>query len=356
MSHSEPATQSPVFASNHAVFTAPAVLSRAFFLCLAALGLLIICRPVGLCAQDAVAPPTKTAPRLGAGADVDGQRNLAAEARLPSGPGLASKYPGDRGLDQDAAVILFEDFSAEDYPSRWAEVRDPEGAVLQRVSLPLEGLPEDNAALQVTATLSQNTGGGLTQWFQPAETVYIRFYVRFDKDCDYLHHFCTLRANKALRGRDAWSGFGGAGVRPQGDERFSTAIEPFGDWGRLRPPGKWNFYSYWYQMEPSPDGKYWGNAFRPAEQPLIDTQRWICVEMMLKHNTPGQADGEQAFWIDGQLLGHWVEIPWRTSADLWANAFTLESYVTDRWTKHEQNIVWFDQVVIAKQYIGPIGR
>jgi len=24
---------------------------------------------------------------------------------------------------------------------------------------------------------------------------------------------------------------------------------------------------------------------------------------MLKHNTPGQPDGEQAFWIDGQLIG-----------------------------------------------------
>jgi len=333
----------------------PRQATPAFVCCLALLVGLLVCRPAGLCAQDATPPPTKTTPRLGSGADVDGQRNVAAEARLPSGPGLASRYPGDSGLDQDSAVILFEDFSRDDYQTRWAEVRDPEGAVLQRVPLPLEGLPEDNAALQVTATLSQNTGGGLTQWFPSNDVVYIRFYVRFDKNCDYLHHFCTLRANKAVRGRDAWSGFGGAGVRPQGDERFSTAIEPFGDWGRLRPPGKWNFYSYWHQMEASPDGKYWGNAFRPAEQPLIDTDRWICVEMMLKHNTPGKADGQQAFWIDGQLLGHWAEIPWRTSPDLWANAFTLESYVTDRWTKQEQNIVWFDQVVIAKEYIGPIG-
>jgi hypothetical protein len=74
---------------------------------------------------------------------------------------------------------------------------------------------------------------------------------------------------------------------------------------------------------------------------------------MIKHNTPGKPDGEQAFWIDGKLLGHWKGINWRTSERLMANALTLESYVTDRWTKNEVNIVYFDNVVIAKSYIGP---
>ena len=76
---------------------------------------------------------------------------------------------------------------------------------------------------------------------------------------------------------------------------------------------------------------------------------------MLKHNTPGQPDGEQAFWINGNLRGHWKGINWRTSPTLWANALTLESYVTDRWTKNKINIVYFDNVVIASQYIGPAG-
>ena len=77
--------------------------------------------------------------------------------------------------------------------------------------------------------------------------------------------------------------------------------------------------------------------------------------MMLKHNTPGQDDGEQAYWIDGQLRGHWRGINWRSSETLRANAFTLESYVTDRWTKNTTNVVYFDNVVIARSYIGPTG-
>ena len=77
---------------------------------------------------------------------------------------------------------------------------------------------------------------------------------------------------------------------------------------------------------------------------------------MVKHNSPDKKDGEQAFWIDGDLHGQWKHINWRKSATLWANAFTLESYVTDRWTKTETNIVYFDNVVIARKYIGPAGK
>ncbi len=60
--------------------------------------------------------------------------------------------------------------------------------------------------------LGQNTGGGVTKWFDSAETIFLRFYVKFDPTCDYVHHFCTLRANKSLQGKDRWSGFGGAGL------------------------------------------------------------------------------------------------------------------------------------------------
>jgi hypothetical protein len=193
----------------------------------------------------------------------------------------------------------------------------------------------------------------MTRWFESSDRLFIRWYVRFDPDCDYVHHFCTLRANKGLSGGDRWSGFGGAGEKPRGDERFSTALEPWGNWRQFPPPGRWNFYSYWHEMKSSPDGKYWGNSFLPDSQPDIPKGQWICCEMMLAHNTPGKQDGEQAFWVDGELRGHWKEIAWRTSPTLWANAFTLESYVTDRWTKQRFNLVQFDNVVIAKEYIGP---
>jgi hypothetical protein len=281
--------------------------------------------------------------------------NLAAEMLLPQGDGLEMKYAADGGIGAHPAVMFAEDFEGGDYRERWDSCRDQGGEVLALIDDSHSGAPVGRRSLQVTAALGRNTGGGVTKWFTSAPRIFIRFYVKFDPACDYVHHFCTLRANKSLQGKDKWSGFGGAGLKPQGDERFSTALEPWGNWGRWQAPGRWNFYSYWHEMEASGDGHYWGNAFRPDVQEDIPTGTWICAEFMLAHNTPGQADGEQAFWIDGVLRGHWRGINWRTSPTLWANALTLESYVTDRWTKQETNIVFFDNVVIAKEYIGPAG-
>jgi len=288
---------------------------------------------------------------------VDSSIRLITDSRLPAGAGLAMSFQSDREISSHPSVIFADDFENGELGSKWDDISN-RGNALSFVSDSSSATdPEQNVlgkrSLKVTATLGKNTGGGFTKWFEPSDRLFIRFYTKFEKDCDYVHHFCTLRANKSLQGGDRWSGFGGAGLLPDGNERFSTAIEPWGNWGEWSPPGRWNFYSYWHTMKPSPDSKYWGNGFRPDTQPNIERGRWICVEFMIQHNTPGENDGEQAYWIDGELRGHWTGFNWRTSPSLYANALTLESYVTDRWTKQSENIVYFDNVVIAKEYIGP---
>jgi hypothetical protein len=277
-------------------------------------------------------------------------------SELPHGTGFASQYFEDNRIRENQAVIFADNFETGELANRWDEMNNKMGAPLSWSNRSQDNAPVGKRSLCVTADLTQNEGGGMTQWFQPSDQLFVRFYTKFHADCDYVHHFCTLRANRSLQGGDRWSGFGGAGVIPDGKRRFSTAIEPWGNWGKFDPPGKWNFYSYWHEMKPSPDRKYWGNSFLPEEQPAIERDRWYCVELMLKHNKPNQADGEQAFWIDGNLIGHWKNFNWRTDSQLKANAFTLESYVTNRWTKQRINIVYFDNVVIAREYIGPTGK
>ena len=267
---------------------------------------------------------------------------------------LAAAFPADAWVQTHGSVIFADAFEADSIGGSWDEVSNPKGNVLSLTNPANAQLGQ--RCLRVEAHLGKDTGGGMTKWFESPDSVHIRFYVRFDKQCHYVHHFVTLRANKGLRGGDKWSGFGGAGLKPSGEDRFSTAIEPWGNYEKHKPPGAWNFYSYWHEMNMSGDKKYWGNSFMPDGAPDIVKEKWICVEFMLKHNTPGQRDGEQAYWIDGTLCGHWKGINWRISPTLKANALTLESYFTDRWTTQETNIVYFDNLVIAKQYIGPSGN
>jgi hypothetical protein len=201
--------------------------------------------------------------------------------------GLAAAYSADRGIASHPSVIFAEDFESTDYQRRWDEARDKNRDVLSLVRLDGDKDPFGRS-LKVRAVLGRNTGGGLTKWFQSADTLYVRFY------------------------------------------------------------------SYWHEMTASPDGKYWGNSFKPEAQSNIRKDRWICAEFMLKHNTPGKADGEQAIWIDGKSMGHWGGINWRKTPGLKVNALTLESYVTDHWTRNPTNIVYFDNLVIAREYIGPM--
>ena len=281
--------------------------------------------------------------------DDERYRNFAPNNLLPQGKGIAAHFKADTGIADHHEVIFADNFEIGELESRWDNSNTTTALSFS--------IPENNLCgqrcLKVEARLGENNGGGLTKWFISSERIFVRFYVRFDPDCDYIHHFVTLRANKGLNGSDKWSGFGGAGLLPSWYERFSTALEPVGRGGEWAAPGMWNFYSYWHEMIESPDKKYWGNSFLPDSQPVIQKNCWICAEFMLKHNTPGLSDGEQAFWIDGQLRGHWRGINWRKTESLNANALTLESYVTDRWTKHETNIVYFDNLVIAREYIGP---
>ena len=75
------------------------------------------------------------------------------------------------------------------------------------------------------------------------------------------------------------------------------------------------------------------------------------MEMMIKANRPDRHDGIQVFWIDGQLLGRFEGIRLRDTSALKINDFRLMVYVHD---SKRVNHVYFDEVVISREYIGPL--
>jgi hypothetical protein len=83
--------------------------------------------------------------------------------------------------------------------------------------------------------------------------------------------------------------------------------------------------------------------------------------MVKCNSTPEAADGEQAFWVDGRLVGEFKGIRWRTSDQLKLNTFWLLYYVTEQAAQQNNDTdpnrvyeVWFDDVVLATEYIGPV--
>lgn len=274
--------------------------------------------------------------------------------------------------------LLTEDFSGTlaELSRRWSDISNKGGKPLALET------KEGRRALKITATLGQDNGGHLFALLPRAvETLYARFYVYFEPDADYIHHFVWMGGhNPATRWPNPR-----AGSKPRGDDYLSVGIEPHGGNGRFPAPGAWSFYNYWHEMKKSADGRYWGAGIAPEEQPLLVPRgRWQCVEFMTKLNSaPDKSDGELALWLDGKLAmkiapgvrrGPWTGLGftlpetggepfegfrWRTDPALKLNYFWLEHYVTEEALRRNKsrlkptNTVWFADVRVADRYIGP---
>lgn len=275
---------------------------------------------------------------------------LACLTILALPPALSGAAPRD---GDDGDVVFREDFEKFDR-KRWDDL----GRAPEEVRI-VDGGVGGGKCVEITATLGENTGAHLYKMIEPGlDTAHLRFYVKFEKDHDYIHHFVHLTGyNPPTR----WPQ-GGAGTRPEGHERFSTGIEPWGDWGKHPPPGAWHFYTYWCEMKASRDGKYWGNGFGPEKPVLVERDRWICVEIRLQCNSsPEKSDGEQALWIDGKEIGRWGGFRWRTDPDLKVNGLWMLYYITENAGRQNRvkeprkvNRVRFDEIVLSRSYIGPI--
>jgi len=289
--------------------------------------------------------------------------------------GLAARYPGDAGIEKDPAVVFAEDFEAQDMDavrSRWESVQNGD---IMSLSADVPPAGAGRRSLLMTHVGGRNTGGHLYRRLPPGyDKLHVRFYVRFDPNCHPIHHFVHVGGYNPPT---AWPQ-GGAGDRPAGNERFTTGVEPYGRHWR------WDFYSYWMGMRSSPDNRSWGHDFINDPELRVERGRWICVELMMKMNDPVTAgNGEQALWIDGrpwtrdgQVISHlgegfprgrWVwdsflpdpkgepfgGFRWRSAEPLKLNFLWLLLYITDAPAGHVSR-VWFDDIVVAREYIGPM--
>lgn len=276
--------------------------------------------------------------------------------------GLAAKYSGDVGLANDPDVLFSDNFESGDM-KQWDQRRGP-------VTLTEDKPNAGRWCVQMPMERGKNHGADAIKWFMPgADAVYARFYVKFSPDYQYNHHFVWLGANQRT---NKWSAFGKAGLKPNGTY-YSTGMEPWFAWGKNPSPGEVNLYTYYLDMEPDRKmNKYWGNGFFPPgpdkgkpagpQRFIPPLNQWQCWEFMIQANTaPDKADGKQAMWVDGKLIGEFTGIRWRNDMDLKVNCFWLEHYgydegdPTKQYWKDSQS-VWFDDVVVARRYIGPIAK
>jgi hypothetical protein len=315
---------------------------------------------------------------------------LTAQEQPEPGAGIASRYAHDRGIGEDPAVIFNEDFeqaSLERIGLRWDTVRNVE---VMSLSSDIPSGSGGKQSLLMSQLAEKGTGGDLyRQLGDGYDKLYTRMYVKFADDCEPVHHFgtCVGGNNPATR----WPSVR-AGQPTKGDESFWLGVEPFGSrW-------QWDYYTYWCDMRGSPPrGQTWGNSFIHDDTLKVRRGQWTCIEVMVRINDVGDTNGELALWIDGRQVSHlgkgfprgkWVfdkflpgqegdGVRWnqttgdreyfktsaggdpfegfrfRTAEPLQVNFLWLYLYIT-KGTRGHANRVWFDDVVLATEYIGPL--
>ncbi|MHC4396316.1 MAG: hypothetical protein ACYS1A_11745 [Planctomycetota bacterium] len=294
-----------------------------------------------------------------------------AQFTEPDNSGLASKYLGDAGIENDPNVIFTENFEEGSVPavtSRWEDITRSD--IMSLVTDVPVGTSGENALL-ITHTGGDGTGAALYRRLSPVpyysgyDQLYFRFYTKFDPNCHPIHHFVRMGGYEDPK---PWA---------LSHLKFATAIDPHHD---TEPVWRWDFYTYWEEMRLT-----YGNRFISDENLTAEKDKWICVEFMMKMNDPvTQRNGEQSLWIDGKLWqrdgqiithlgegfpnGYWTGdtfnpdpagspfegFLWRTTEEREKlNWIWLSLYISNAPNGYISR-VWFDDVVVATEYIGPI--
>ena len=188
------------------------------------------------------------------------------------------------------------------------------------------------------------------------DELYVRYYVKFDEDYRAVrNHGANLGGRDVMRNDAAWVGM--AGIRDVSTRGyFYSGVQPRGESGRRQL--EIGFYSYHLDKKGP-----WGENYPVQKETPIEVGAWHCVQRRLKLNSvdptrpdPALADGVEELWIDGQLTIRKEGVRFRRAGHLRITFLSLETYyhgLPGDYDRAHPIRVYFDNVVIARKYIGP---
>jgi len=283
---------------------------------------------------------------------------------LPEGnQGIASKYPGDRGIGKDPAVLFHDDFEAGHPRRHWTRMYHLENI---RIASEPENVHGGARAVELSVPKGPDeVSNELIKELKPAQdVVFLRYYSKFDKGFDQTGSSHNGGYLAALAPKVP---FATPGIKADGRNKFIVSFENWRDDAKTPSPGHQNVYIYHPEQRSEwgdhffPSGMVlpfssrpgnFGTSFVPRPEVLPELDRWYCYEMMMQANTPGQRDGRIACWVDGKMIADFTNLRLRDVADLKINWAAVDLHIKS--SPIRQNKKYYDDVVIATSYIGPV--
>lgn len=263
--------------------------------------------------------------------------------------GIAAAFDADRGIEKHPDVVFASGFDEGlMWKSKWANASGEIDVVSDASRLRFS--PLSGAALSVNLKKGSNYGSDVrfytkTLGKEPDE-LYFRYYLRLADDWNP-----TLEGGKMPGMAGTYNSAGWGGRRSDGTNGWSMRggfLRIFE--GDHPMQGLTQLVTYAYHADmPSIYGDHW--TWPGA---LLARNRWYCIEQRIKLNSPSASDGVLQVWLDGRLIMERNNVRYRSVdrlhiEDVWINVY----HGGVATSPHDQH-VFIDNVVVARNYIGPM--
>ena len=282
---------------------------------------------------------------------------------LPAGDhGIAARHPGDLGIEKDPDVIFHDGFETGVVGDKWSNYYQQQ---LTTYTSDPANVHAGKRALQFTVPKQQaELSNGVDKELKGYDVVFLRYYSKFDKGFDQTG---SSHNGGLLIAQTADLKYSNPGLVANGRNKFQVSFENWRGEASDKSPGLMNVYVYHPAQRSQwgdhffPNGEISPNTSLPGDfgpsfirrpQFIPELDRWYCFELMLKANTPGQRDGRIGCWVDGKLIADFPNLRFRDVNTLKIMRASLDLHIHDNVVR--ENKKWYDDVVIATSYIGPM--
>jgi hypothetical protein len=214
---------------------------------------------------------------------------------------------------------------------------------------------------QQSAELSNGVSSTLTG---EQDSLFFRWYSKFDPSFDVTgssHNGGGMSASYMVNGNAT------PGIPANGYNKFLVTFECWRGDSTEPNPGNLNVYVYHPEQRDNygdhffPTGVVlpwtylpgdFGTEFVSRPNVVPELGKWYCFELFVKANTIGVRDGRIAMWVDGELIADFQSLRFRDIDTLKIDRIDLSLHIKSNTASETWK--WYDNVVAAKSYIGPL--
>jgi len=254
------------------------------------------------------------------------------------------------GLEGRTDIVLIDGFEAADWYTAWGRSEAPRNTTIET-----DGAFGGSSHLRVSVPAGEHYGTSFKYDFvdmgmAPPAEMHFRYSIRLGPTWT-----TDGGGGGKLPGFGATYDTAGWGGRPSDGTNGWSARMLF--WqpesGRDTGATRIGYYAYHADMTGTYGANWFWSGGPIGPGGALEVGRWYQIECYVRNNTPGENDGVLRGWVDGVMVYEKTDVKFRDVERLHLENIWFDIYYGGSWVPPRDMYVDFDNVVIARNYIGP---